>query len=277
MANAWDRFEARRYAQWGGLHIDDADEKHHEYDHPVNLFNIEFDPDYRENWTQVHAPRLFHNPGLSSKIWYKSPYTARQLLTPAGKERYPTLAPLGHSHTTITPYNQEDMSVPMLNLYTFMGSFNKTQRGEVVEAFGHTLLYNYLPHGNDDYLVDGYLQGTKVNESKINRRMGQLRFMTKNGRNLLAVGRRMAELWDANLHGVFEPRHEHMDCVPVEIKCRSTDRGTNSPSLGQAIYLWIYQGILMHVAKVGTGLVVKKTDFSDVTGQEFLNYVTNFI
>lgn len=237
-------------------------------------FFLDDDEDYRNNWPNRQHD-LFFMPGNHSKIWYKSPAMAEQLRTASG-ERYPKRT---FTDPEPTIYHISEMSAPMQDLYTYMGSFNQTQRGEVVEAFGHVLLRNYLAHGNDDYIVDGYHKDYTINDQIVKRRLLQLRLMSKNGRNLGRIADRMKLLYDANLRGVFEPRHNYLRNVPVEIKCRSGDKGTNDPSLGQAIYLWIFQGILLHVRREdgNESLYVEKIHFYNINADEFADYVDSFI
>lgn len=165
------------------------------------------------------------------------------------------------------------------DLYTYMEAFNKTQRGEVVEAFAPMIMDSFTPHGNDDYIVDGYDTLKRVDPMVANQRRDDLFRMAKDGRYLGQIANRMMRLYNANLRGVFEPRHRDIDCVPVEIKTQSTASTTNTPSLAQAIYLWLLQGKLMHVTRDETNqrLVVRKTDFSNLNASQFQAYVDFYI
>lgn len=229
---------------------------------------------YRDQW---HTTRnqLFVNPGTKSKIWYLHPRAAGQLLTPAGSKRYPTFN-MFHNRDDI-PYNE--MPDTLKDLYTYMGAFNETQRGEVVEAFTDVIMSSYVAHDNDDYIVDGYDSLKRVDRAKAEERRQQLFDMEKDGRHLGQIANHMMQMYTANIRGVFEPRHEYINCVPVEVKTVSNEKKTNAPSLAQAIYLWMFQGKLLHVARLlaTNKLVVRKTDFDNVTDQEFAEYVQNFI
>ena len=210
-----------------------------------NLSSTDNQQLYRDRWSTIHRPLLF-GPGPigNSKIVYLQPNRNTIGFSAGGSKRFPTLNPKTADNTD-TLFKTDTVS----NLWTFLPAFNKSQKGEVIEAFANEIYRKYKPHAHDDYIVDGYDMNNTVNTDVALQRYQQLRQI---GPAVARLARDLKNVWIANTRGVFEPQHGHMLKVPIEWKWHKEGDDNNKftkPSIAQLLYLWMFQGKLMYAGR----------------------------
>ena len=135
--------------------------------------------------------------------------------------------------------------------------FYKSQRGELVEAYGQWYYPTYMSHGHDDFIVDGYDTAQKVS---IKAATNRLSWIQRKAPALAPIAKAFMAVWEANNRGLYEPMHTHSDCVPLEWK--TTKESRSSPTVAQILYLYLFQGKVLTVHyNQNNEFELRKTDF----------------
>lgn len=138
-------------------------------------------------------------------------------------------------------------------------TFNPSQRGELVEAYGQWYYPSYISHQHDDFIVDGYDRTKRVDPKETDRRLTWIR---RNASSFHETALNFKQIWNANNRGLYELAQYHSSCVPVEWK--TTREKYPYPTVAQLLYLYLFQGKLLTVQyNIAEGFKLIVTDFSD--------------